>query len=100
MAFLFIKTQMDIDSKKYADELEKRRQAGALGGKARSLKQSQANQASACNDKQSQANQADNVNVYDNVYKEKDTLKSIKKEIRKNGYVGVKSDTYDEGVPL
>ena len=84
MAFLFIKTQLDIDNKKYSEEVEKRRAAGSLGGKARAKKQSQTNQASAKNEKQvkqSQTNQADNENVYDNSgFKEKDTLTSIQKE--------------------
>lgn len=65
MAFAFIKAQIDRDNEKYEQTVQKRREAGAKGGK-----QSQANQANASFAKQSQANQADNVNDNDNDIKE------------------------------
>jgi predicted DNA-binding protein YlxM (UPF0122 family) len=53
--------QFERDANLYNDTVEKRREAGAKGGKQRV-----ANQASASNFKQNQANQADNDNVNDN----------------------------------
>lgn len=59
-----IKQQMVRDQEKYAEELEKRRIAGQLGGltKANNAKQSLANLASATSAKESLANLGDNVN--------------------------------------
>lgn len=66
MAFLFIKSQLDLDNKKYNEVVEKRKQAGSNGGNARALKQKQAKLANASKtskSKQKLANQA----VYDYV---------------------------------
>ncbi len=73
--FIPIRQQLDRNAQKYAEIKEKRRVAGAKGGK-----QKLANQANVNFANQSQANQAvyvnDNVNVNDNVY-EKPTLEEI-----------------------
>ena len=61
MAFTPIKQSIDIDAEKYAEKVEKRRQAGSKGGKQRV-----ANQANATFAKQSQANQANINNVINN----------------------------------
>lgn len=72
MAFAFIKREMDFNARQYQQAVEKRREAGQKGGKA---KQSQANasnakqcQAMPSNAKQSQANASiyeyDNDNIY------------------------------------
>lgn len=71
MAFAFIRLRLDADAQKWADVKEKRRSAGALGGKQRQA--NQANATFAKQNKQDQANQAVyvngnvNVNVNDNV---------------------------------
>lgn len=61
MAFTPIKQTIDIDAEKYAQKVEKRREAGSKGGKQRV-----ANQANATFAKQTQANQANN-NIKDNI---------------------------------
>lgn len=53
MAFKFLKLNLDINAKKYTETCEKRKQAGAIGGK-----QKVANQANASKSKQKVANQA------------------------------------------
>lgn len=69
MAFAFIRLRLDADAQKWANVKEKRRSAGALGGKQRQA--NQANATFAKQNKQDQANQAvyvnGNVNVNDNV---------------------------------
>lgn len=74
IAFMFIKNQIDIDTRKWEDTKEKRKYAGMLGGiqKAINNKQelsskSKQNLDMLNNAKQSQANQAVNVNENDNV---------------------------------
>ena len=61
LVFIPIRQQLERNAKKYAEIKEKRRIAGAKGGK-----QKVANQANANFAKQNQANQA--VNVHDNVH--------------------------------
>lgn len=74
LVFIPIRQQLERNAKKYSEIKEKRRIAGAKGGK-----QKVANQANANFAKQSQANQAvnvhDNVNDNDNVYLSKDKYK-------------------------
>ncbi len=82
MAFSFIRAQIDKDTKKYEETVNKRREAGRLGGLAKAdnakqdvanvahatdAKHVQANLANATDAKQPQANVADNDNVNDNV---------------------------------
>ena len=74
MAFMFIKNQIDVDTKKWEDEKQKRSEAGRLGGIKRAINQNQAlsDKSKQClgvlsNAKQTQANQGDNVNVNVNV---------------------------------
>ena len=63
MAFTPIKQTIDIDAEKYAQKVEKRREAGSKGGKQRV-----ANQANATFAKQTQANQANiNNDIKDNI---------------------------------
>lgn len=62
LVFIPIRQQLDRNTQKYLETKEKRRVAGAKGGK-----QKVANQANANFAKQNQANQADNDNVNDNV---------------------------------
>ena len=73
--FIPFKNQFDRDSKKYEEVVERRRKAGALGGKAKASKDKQM-LANASKDKQSLANLADNVPVpvpeSDSVIKEKE----------------------------
>lgn len=68
LVFIPIRQQLERNAKKYSEIKEKRRIAGAKGGK-----QKVANQANANFAKQSQANLA--VNVHDNVYLSKDKYK-------------------------
>jgi hypothetical protein len=65
MAFTPIKQTIDIDAEKYAQKVEKRREAGSKGGKQRV-----ANQANATFAKQTQANQAIINNDIDNDIKD------------------------------
>ena len=79
MAFSFVRSALDRDAEKYQCEIEKRREAGRLGGeaRARNAKHSIANQASASDAKHSIANQGDSVNVNDNV-NDNDTESDVK----------------------
>ena len=65
MAFIFFKNHFDRDASKWADEIEKRRDAGRLGGlaKARNTKQKVANVASAKSATENLANLGDSVSV-------------------------------------
>lgn len=70
VAFMFIKNQIDMDTKKWEEEKQKRSEAGRLGGIKRAVNQNQAlsSESKQClamlsDAKQTQANQADNVNV-------------------------------------
>lgn len=76
VAFMFIKNQIDIDTKKWEDTKEKRSEAGRIGGIKRALNNNQelSSKSKQCLNKlskvkQNQANQAvnDNVNVNVNV---------------------------------
>ena len=62
--FRHLKPHFDMANAKYQEVVEKRKQAGASGGKQRVA--NQANASFASTSKQSQANQADNVNDNDN----------------------------------
>ena len=71
MAFVMIKKDLDRNALRYEEILEKKRIAGAKGGKQRvknlvDINSDEANQASATFAKHNQANQADNDNVNDN----------------------------------
>lgn len=84
--FKFIKKRMDYNEERYQETCQKRKEAGALGGKARSEKQMQANGSqikqmlpNAISEKQIQANQAD---------MDTDTDIDIKKETNKEKKVG------------
>ena len=72
MAFSFIKTVLDRDAKKWAEVIEKRREAGKLGGRPK--KQSKAKKANGFSEKQKKQSKAKkavnenvNVNVNENV---------------------------------
>lgn len=85
MAFTFIKNQIDKDAEKWADTIEKRKEAGKMGGapKGNSNASKQAKQANGCFDNQKQAKQAkqaDNVNVNVNDLKEKDNTNVLSKK--------------------
>ena len=88
LAFDVIKFDLDANNEKYEATVEKRREAGAKGGKKKAEnynndKQNEANLANASKCKQSQANQADNDNVNDNDnYIKKDSPKGESKEKR------------------
>lgn len=84
--FKFIKKRMDYNEERYLETCQKRKEAGALGGKVRSEKQMQANGSqskqmlpNAISEKQMQANQAD---------MDTDTDIDIKKETNKEKNVG------------
>lgn len=85
IAFMFIKSQIDIDSEKWEETKEKKVEAGRLGGIQRALNQQQAlsSKSKQClkdlsKSKQSKADQPVNVNVNDNVnVNEKDIYKYI-----------------------
>lgn len=83
--FIPIRQQLDRNAQKYAEIKEKRRIAGAKGGK-----QKLANQANANFANQNQANQAvyvnDNVNVNDNVYLSKDKYKEHNTTSKKESF--------------
>ena len=87
VAFMFIKNQIDIDSKKWEEERKKRSEAGRLGGIQRAINQNQTlsnakqTQATLSNAKQNQANQGDNVNV--NVNVNDNVINNNKKTIQK-----------------
>lgn len=85
VVFIPIRQQLDRNAQKYAEIKEKRRIAGAKGGK-----QKLANQANANFANQSQANQAvyvnDNVNVNDNVYLSKDKYKGNNTTSKKESF--------------
>lgn len=69
MVFEFMKNHFDRDSEKWSAEIEKRREAGRLGGLARASNAKQIKQVlqNSSKYKQTQANQGDNVNVNVNV---------------------------------
>lgn len=71
MAFSFIKATMDRDMEKYRQTVEKRKEAGKLGGRPKAddyaEKQSKAKKANGFSEKQSKAKKPDNDNVNDNV---------------------------------
>lgn len=74
MAFAFIKSRIDKDTEKYAKTIEKRKEAGKLGGRPKangySEKQEKAKKANGFSEKQNNP-VYDNVNVNDNVLKDK-----------------------------
>lgn len=77
MAFSFIRKQMDRDNEKYQNTVEKRREAGKLGGrppKANGIEE-KAKKANGFSEKQTKAKKPDTDNVNDN-----DTDNDIKKE--------------------
>lgn len=85
IAFMFIKNQIDLDTKKWEEERKKRSEAGRLGGINRAKNQNQklSSKSKQClgvlrSAKQSQANQADNVNVNVNVNNKKENNKKKK----------------------
>ena len=76
MAFAFIKSRIDKDTEKYAKTIEKRKEAGKLGGRPKangySEKQEKAKKANGFSEKQNNpVYDNDNVNVNDNVLKDK-----------------------------
>lgn len=76
MAFAFIKSRIDKDTEKYAKTIEKRKEAGKLGGRPKangsSEKQEKAKKANGFPEKQNNpVYDNDNVNVNDNVLKDK-----------------------------
>lgn len=66
MAFSFIKKTLDRDAQKWAETVEKRREAGKLGGRPK--KQTKAKKANGFSEKQTKAKKPvnENVNVNDN----------------------------------
>lgn len=70
MAFSFIKATMDRDMEKYRQTVEKRKEAGKLGGRPKadssSEKQSKAKKADGFSEKQDKAKKPDNDSVNDN----------------------------------
>lgn len=74
MAFAFIKSRIDKDTEKYAKTIEKRKEAGKLGGRPKangsSEKQEKAKKANGFSEKQNNP-VYDNVNVNVNVLKDK-----------------------------
>ena len=73
IAFKFIKVGLDIDREKYQETCEKRKQAGAIGGKQRVA--NQANATFVKQNKQKQANQADTDTVTDTDINKKERIK-------------------------
>lgn len=76
MAFAFIKSRIDKDTEKYAKTIEKRKEAGKLGGRPKANgsteKQEKAKKANGFSEKQNNPVYVnDNVNVNDNVLKDK-----------------------------
>lgn len=76
MAFAFIKSRIDKDTEKYAKTIEKRKEAGKLGGRPKangsSEKQEKAKKANGFSEKQNNpVYDNDNVNVNVNVLKDK-----------------------------
>ena len=76
MAFAFIKSRIDKDTEKYAKTIEKRKEAGKLGGRPKangsSEKQEKAKKANGFSEKQNNpVYDNDNVNVNDHVLKDK-----------------------------
>ena len=70
MAFSFIKSKMDRDFEKYQQTVEKRKEAGKLGGRPKAKgfeeKQEKAKKANGFSEKQTKAKKPDNDNVNDN----------------------------------
>ena len=71
MAFSFIKATMDRDMEKYRQTVEKRKEAGKLGGRPKAdgfpEKQEKAKKANGFSEKQNKAKKPDNDSVNDNV---------------------------------
>jgi len=93
VAFMFIKNQIDIDSKKWEEEREKRKEAGRLGGIKRAINNNLnlSSNTKQClgvlsNANQSLANQADKVEVE---VKVEDINNNIKEKINKKEKYGV-----------
>ena len=85
IAFMFIKHQIDLDTKKWKEERKKRSEAGRIGGinRAKNQNQNLSSKSKQClgvfrSAKQSQANQGDNVNVNVNVNNKKENNKKKK----------------------
>ena len=85
IAFMFIKHQIDLDTKKWEEERKKRSEAGRIGGinRAKNQNQNLSSKIKQClgvykSAKQSQANQGDNVNVNVNVNNKKENNKKKK----------------------
>lgn len=70
MAFSFIKSRIDRDTAAYLEKIEKRREAGKLGGRPKtkdiSQKQEKAKKANGFSEKQDKAKKPDNDSVNDN----------------------------------
>lgn len=83
MAFSFIKTRLDKDGEKYRAIVEKRREAGAKGGrpKADGLEE-KAKKANGFSEKQTETKKPDNEYDNDNVIKKKDSNESKEKASR------------------
>lgn len=79
LVFSMIKREMDYDREKYEEVCEKRREAGAKGGKA---KQTKAKQANANFAKQTESKQAEYESEYDTDIKEKPPIGGKKKSSR------------------
>lgn len=81
MAFSFIRSQLDKDSEKYKAIVEKRREAGAKGGRPKaSASEEKAKKANGFFEKQTEAKKPDN--EYDNDIKKKDSKESKEKASR------------------
>ena len=87
MAYSFICVDLDENRQKYEDKCEQNKLNGANGGRPRKTEENQTvtkktEKTERFSEKRPQAKKADNDNEYDNDndLKEKDTLKSIKKE--------------------
>ncbi len=84
VVFSFMRAQIDKNNKKYEEAVNKRREAGRLGGlaKADNAKQTVANVANATDAKQNVANVADNDYVNDNVNVNDNVKKSVARASR------------------
>lgn len=66
--FMLIRSQFDRDFEKYDTIIEKRREAGKLGGRPKKTEEEKAKKANGFSGKQTKAKKADNVDVDVNVY--------------------------------
>ena len=97
IAFMFIKSQIDIDSEKWEETKDKRSEAGRLGGIQRALNQKQtlSSKSKQClnelsKGKQNQTNQPVNVNVDVNVNDNVNIKEKINKKKKYGSFENVK----------